>query len=135
MKIRTFIVFITLVACICSCNTSRKGSKSTSPYLTEENPKPEITVIEEKVKVVGPAGDPLYRYYVIIGSFKVVGNARQYQAELIKEGFSPVILENENGLFRVSAGAFNDEAAARSRIIRIRADNAQHEDVWLLVRK
>ncbi len=124
-----------LALLVSSCNSTRKGTKSTSPYLTEQNSTTEITVREEKVKPVDHVEKTIYRYYVIIGSFKVVDNAQQYKSDLVKEGFTPVILENENGLFRVSVGATNDEQVARNQIARIRADYEKYNDVWLLVRK
>ncbi len=138
MKNVTLFFFIILAVMVGSCKSTKKTtSKSTSPYLTEEiNSKTEVTVREEKVKHVDqPGNTPVYRYYVIIGSFKVVDNARQAKTELTGEGFTPVILENENGLFRISVGAYNDESAARSQIAKIRAGSDKHDDVWLLVRK
>ncbi len=135
MKIRTLSILIVLVSLVCSCSNSKKTTKSASPYLTEENSKTEVTVRTERVKPVDVSDKTLYRYYVIIGSFKQVDNARQFKSDLTKEGFTPVILENENGLFRVSVGAFNEESSARSKIAKIRADSNKYDDVWLLVRK
>jgi len=77
----------------------------------------------------------MHRYYVIIGSFRVLDGARQWSSDMIKKGFTPEILENENGLFRISVGGFDDENAARARISGIRAMYEEHADVWLLVRK
>jgi cell division septation protein DedD len=125
-----------LVVCallICSCRTQRVTS--TSPYLEEDNSKTEVTVRTEKIKPVDTSDKTLYKYYVIIGSFKSVANAREYNVGLTKEGFTPAILENENGLFRISVGGYDDEKAARAKIAGIRATYEAHRDVWLLVRK
>ncbi|MDR2928173.1 MAG: SPOR domain-containing protein [Cytophagaceae bacterium] len=115
-----------------SCGSSRKGSSrfddSASPYVKE------VTVREEKVRTIDQE-DVVYGYYVIIGSFKVVENARNFRTSLTKESFAPVILENENGLFRVSVAAYNDEKAARNRIAQIRNNYEKYSDVWLLIRK
>ncbi len=119
---------------ICSCNT-KKATKSASPYLTEENSKTEITVRTEKVKPIDQSDKTLYAYYVIIGSFKSLENAKKDKTDLVKEGFTPVILENENGLFRISVGGYDEENAARAKIAGIRAAYEDHKDVWLLVRK
>ena len=136
MNIRTLFIFITLAVLIVSCKNTAKTTKSDSPYLTEEvNSKTEITVREEKVKPVDQPNEPVYRFYVIIGSFRNVDNARQHKTDLVKEGYTTVILENEKGLFRVSAGAYNEERAARNKIAEIRAASDKHDDVWLLVRK
>jgi len=78
----------------------------------------------------------MYRYYVIIGSFSILDNARKYTAEMAKKGFTPEILESETGLFRISTGGYNEESAARARIAGIRtAYKEEHSDVWLLIRK
>lgn len=119
---------------------SSSFSDSESPYVKEEpkvkatvNPKP-IVVKEEKVRVIESSDDVSYKYYVIIGSFKVLDNARTYKNTLISEGFTPVILENENGLYRVSVSAYNVEMAARDRVGDIRTNHPKYDDTWLLIR-
>lgn len=145
-----------------SCGAlSPKGSSSfsdsKSPYVKEEKaapkattttssttPKPkattapvprEVVMREERVKVVDNADVSVYSYYVILGSFKILDNAKNFRAQLINEGFKPVILENESGLFRVSVSSNNDEQTVREKIAEIRNSYAQYSDVWLLVRK
>ena len=96
----------------------------------------DVTVRTENVKPVDYSEtEMLYGFYVIIGSFREIANARQQNIDLAAKGFSPVILVSENGLFRISVGGYNNENAARSQIARIRAEHAEHRDVWLLVRK
>lgn len=115
---------------------SSSFSDSDSPYVKEEpkvKQKP-IVVKEEKVRVIESSDDVSYKYYVIIGSFKVLDNARTYKNTLISEGFTPVILENENGLYRVSISAYNDEMAARDRVNGIRTNYPKYDDTWLLIR-
>ena len=115
---------------------SSSFSDSDSPYVKEEpkvKQKP-IVVKEEKVKVIESSDDVSYKYYVIIGSFKVLDNARTYKNTLISEGFISVILENENGLYRVSISAYNDEMAARERVGGIRTNYPKYDDTWLLIR-
>ena len=132
-KTLTYIIVFALL--ICSCKSTKKTTQSSSPYLREENSKTEITVRTENVKPVDSSERTMYGFYVIIGSFRSIENARQYNIDLVKKGFIPVILESENGLFRVSVGGYNDEQAARARISGIRASYEDHRDVWLLVRK
>ena len=152
MNAKHIFLFIICIALLSSCGSSRKGSSrledssssrtkdtkdtkgssrfdnSSSPYVKE------VTVREEKVKVID-ADDVVFGYYVIIGSFKVVENARKFRGDVVKEGFSAVILENESGLYRVSVGSFNDEQAARNKILQIRKNYEKYSDVWLLIRK
>ena len=95
-----------------------------------------ITVRTESVSLVDrPALETMFRFYVIIGSFREIANARQYKDELENKGFTPVVLASELGLFRVSVGGFDVENSARVQIAEIRANHEEHSDVWLLVRK
>jgi len=147
-----------MLVLLASCGSLRKGSSkmSESPYadggkddgievrddqktvIEEENEEePKIVIREEKVKSVDveEKEDRIYRYYVIVGSFRYLDNARTYKQDLIDEGFVPVILENENGLYRVSVAAYNDELPARNNIAAIRRNYPKYSDVWLLIRK
>jgi len=132
MKIRTFSIVIACLFLICSCKTTQMTPAP--PLVPEINSKTEITVRTESVKPIEPS-ERIYGYYVIIGSFRNIAGARQYSADLVKKGFTPAILENENGLFRISAGGYDEENAARARIAGIRAAYQEHSDVWLLIRK
>ncbi|MFT3738862.1 MAG: SPOR domain-containing protein [Breznakibacter sp.] len=165
MKTRIIVVSALATLVLASCaSLSRKGSSSfsdsKSPYVKEETtpkPKPaaatnstgtssastvktaaparEVVVREEKVRVVDNIDQAVYNYYVILGSFKILDNAKNFRSQLSNEGFRPVILENENGLYRISVASSNDEQPARNRIAEIRSNYAQYSDVWLLVRK
>ena len=137
MNIKTFIFMVVCTLLVSSCKSAKKTAQSDSPYLTEETVSTgtEITVRTESVKPVDQSNSPMYKFYVIIGSFRNIAGARQTKAELEKKGFTPMILENENGLFRISVGEYNDEKAARAKIAGIRATYKEHNDVWLLVRK
>ena len=135
-----------LTLCIISCRSlkdsgSSSFSDSDSPYVKEESkvkptvkPKP-IVVKEEKVKVIESSDNVTYKYYVIIGSFSILDNARNYKKSLSQEGFTPVILENENGLYRVSVSAYNSETSARDKVSNIRMQYEKYNDTWLLIRK
>ncbi len=146
MKFLSFISYLVFFAIILSsCSSLKKPSSSSfddseSPYV-KENVKPKvkagtdkIVVKEEKVKLLD-VEDETFKYYVIIGSFKILNNAKNYKQELIKEGFTPVLMENEAGLYRVSVAAYHDETASRNRIADIRSKFKKHSDVWLLIRK
>jgi len=133
MKIRTFSFLIVCVLLVCSCKNTKQVTQTSQP--PELNSKTEITVRTERVKLLEPSNRAMCGYYVIIGSFRSIENARRYNIDLVKEGFTPEILENENGLFRISVGGFNEENAARAKITGIRAAYEKYNDVWLLVRK
>ena len=135
MKIRTFFFIIVCTLMVCSCQSSKRTMQRDLAPAVEENSQTEVTVRTESVKPVDQTDKTLYRYYVIIGSFSILDNARKQKTEMAKKGFTPEILENENGLYRISVGGYNDENAARSKIAGIRATYEEHADVWLLVRK
>ena len=140
-----------------SCGSLRKGSSKMdeSPFAKdskddgievredhqssedESRQEEEIVVREEKVRSVDieETEENIFRYYVIIGSFRFYDNATAYKKDLIEEGFVPVILENENGLYRVSVAAYDEEDPARDNIASIRKNYPQYSDVWLLIRK
>jgi len=120
---------------VCSCKSTKKATQSFSSYQTEVNYIPEATDRIENVRQVDSPERTMYRFYVIIGSFRDIENARRNNIDLTRKGFTPVILENENGLFRISVGGYEDERAARARIANIRASYAEHRDVWLLIRR
>jgi len=135
-----------LIMAFISCKSLRDSgsssfSDSNSPYVKEEpkvktvvkEPKA-IVVKEEKVKVIEDE-DKSFKYYVIIGSFKVLSNAKNYKTSLIDEGFTAVILENENGLYRVSVSAYNNEMDARNKVNSVRNQYEKYSDTWLLIRK
>ncbi|WP_066631168.1 SPOR domain-containing protein [Labilibacter marinus] len=140
------ILLAALTLSIASCRSlkdtgSSSFSDSDSPYVKEEpkvkptvKAKP-IVVKEEKVKVIESEDHVAHKYYVIIGSFKVLSNAKNYKSSLSEEGFTnPTILENENGLYRVSIAAYNDENDARTKVGSIRTKYEKYNDTWLLIR-
>ena len=144
MKLSTVISYFILLSLVfSSCASMKKPGSSSfeeseSHYVKEEvKPEPEtkkIVVKEEKVKMLEEENEQ-FKYYVIIGSFRVLDNAKSYKQELIDEGFTPVLMENENGLYRVSVAAYNVENSARQKIAEIRSKFPNHSDVWLLIRK
>jgi cell division protein FtsN len=151
---KTQIALVVFVLLLSSCASTRKGTsrfdESNSPYVKEQ-PKSTVKVKEvavkntdtkavmvreEKVKSVDYAGtETIYRFYVILGSFEVLENAKNFRTQLVNEQFKPVILESEIGFYRVSVAAFNDEMAARDQIAQIRLNYEKYGDAWLLVRK
>jgi len=142
MKIKSLSFIIVCIILIGSCKSTKKTVQSDSPNLPKEDRTTEIivkgaeiNVLTEAVKPIDETDRTVYGYYVIIGSFKNLAGARQEKTDLEKKGFSPAILENENGLYRISVGGYNEENAARAKIAGIRAAYKEHGDVWLLVRK
>jgi cell division protein FtsN len=97
-----------------------------------ENP---IVEIEEKLVPIDEVPVDNSQYFVIIGSFRNKNNAMKYQAEIGEKGFAAILLQNEQGLFRVSVKATNQINDARNEIQRIRQKYPEHSDTWLLIKK
>ncbi len=142
---KLFLLTTLSLTVICCRSLKDSGSSSfsdsDSPYTKEEpkvKPTPKtkpIVIKEERVKIIESKDDVAHKFYVIIGSFKILDNARNYKNTLTNEGFTPIILENENGLYRISVSAYNEETDARNKVGTIRTNYEKYDDTWLLIRK
>ncbi|MGN0028431.1 MAG: SPOR domain-containing protein [Marinilabiliaceae bacterium] len=96
-----------------------------------------VVVKEEKVKIIETKAetDESHKYHIIIGSFKQLTNARQQCQDAIAKGFLPSIMENEEGLYRVSVCSYISEAAARTKISELRKKHKEYVGMWLLIEK
>ncbi len=74
-------------------------------------------------------------YFVIIGSFGQLDNAKNYRETLLDEGFTPIILHSETGYYRVCVDSFKSETDARSRVTNLRQAFPKYSDVWLLIKE
>ncbi|MCY1720800.1 SPOR domain-containing protein [Prolixibacteraceae bacterium Z1-6] len=74
-------------------------------------------------------------FFVIIGSFGQLDNAKNYRATLLEEGFTPIILHSETGYYRVCVNSYKKESEARSRVSQIRQGFPKYSDVWLLIKE
>lgn len=104
---------------------------------TKASKQQAIAVKEERVTVIQEEGKPIEagKYYVIMGSFKVLENAQKFKTHLIIDHYNPIMLQNEDGLYRVAVGTFSQEQPARDRIGAIRLESDKYNDVWLLISK
>ena len=153
-KILLYLVVITIAGTSCKMLKKTSKEKETLPTQVLENTttqttpvvevvkevKPEIKevrVTQESVKVVSGEDQKELEniFFVILGSFSVEENARNFKKQLLEEGFAPVILENTTGNFRVSVYGTSDETDARSKILNIRTNYDKYKDVWLLMKK
>jgi cell division protein FtsN len=74
-------------------------------------------------------------YFVILGSFGQLDNAKNFRETLLNEGFSPIILHSETGYYRVCVNSYKGEAEARSRVAEIRQAFPKYADLWLLIKQ
>lgn len=148
MRIIIFLILFALSLTAC-----RSGRQMTAveppppPPVYEpvaEEPEPEI-VEPEEIPVIEESFDfereedevshEVNRFFVILGSFRVIENANGFKAKLEREGFNPVILLSETGLNRVSVNSYSREPDARQRVMQIRRSYPEYYDAWLLIRK
>lgn len=74
-------------------------------------------------------------FFVIIGSFSQLDNAKNYRTTLLDEGFTPIILHSETGYYRVCVSSYKGENEARSRVGQVRQSFPKYSDVWLLIKE
>lgn len=92
------------------------------------DPSPE----EESVPVVVPATEAAPDYYhIIAGSFRSEVNAQELQQQLTLKGYTPLVMELENGIYRVSALSFSDKATALKELVNFR-ENTGISGAWLM---
>jgi len=120
-------------------NTIRENPVSDTMYETADKSvtgKP-VSVRSEKfsVSTEDQATYESKSFFLIVGSFSSNENAGRFKQELIPQGFKPIILHSETGYYRVCVDTFTDEAAARSRIQKIRTEFPKYNDAWLLIKK
>ena len=145
MKILTYLIiasFILLSSCAGVNKRLRKSSKSDTDKVTSSTtmkttlaPAGPIREVEEKLVPTDEKAPDPSRYFVIIGSFRNPDNAKKYQSQISNEGFTPEVLKNEAGLYRVSVLATDEIDMARDKIRQIREKFAKYFDTWLLIQK
>lgn len=111
---------------------------------TPPEPRPEEVVPEDPptpTEVIEPEiTEPVIElddkdYFVILGSFQYRGNAERFLMQLQQQGFKPIILRSEAGMFRVSVNAYYNQEDARARVIQIRKAYPEYHDAWMLIRQ
>ena len=105
---------------------------------TPKPAKPAPVASKEERLTVAPGESTEFganKFFVIMGSFSVMENAKRLKETLKNENFHPVILINESGMYRVCGESYAEESAARGKIAEVRGSNPKYSDIWLLIRK
>lgn len=143
---RILICLLALAVTLTCCKSNKRmirsevGYVSTQPVevvvqekvqdilIVEEEP---VTVKKEKVGLTD--GADLMRYCIIVGSFIYRQNAINLRSDLMRRGFLGCsIMQNSEGMYRVSAVCDDTHADAARELIRIRRQYPQFRDAWLL---
>lgn len=158
---RITIIFFALIVVFSACKTIKKPAQSeytsdntgstkvftvpgTESNTTVDEPvapavddKP-IAIRKEQVSFTDQQEKALNEgntFFVIIGSFSQLENAKNYRTTLLDEGFTPIILHSETGYYRVCVNSYKSESEARSRVAQIRTAFEKYSDVWLLIKE
>ena len=132
-------IIISSVLLTLACNGTKKRLRESgnSAIIQKEviPPIAEIKELEEKLVPIDEKLPDAHRYFVIIGSFRNPNNAEKYRGQILKKGFTSVILKNEAGLYRVSVLSTDEIETARDDVRRIRRVFPEYYDTWLLIQK
>lgn len=145
MKIKVLALALLPLLCISCGGLNKKmtrsgGAGKETPVVTAQaipekaQQEPIVERTEKLVEAPGIQINPS-KFFVIIGSFQSLDNAKTQVGESAARGFVPVILKSESGYFRVSVMATDDEAVARNEIYRIKYLYPEHADTWLLIQQ
>ena len=157
---KALLLGLVLVLSFSACKTTKQQAQS--EYTSDTTAQPKVFTVppsEPKAKVkeveTVPAEKPIAirkeqvtftqeadknssganTYFVITGSFGQLSNAKNFRETLLNEGFTPIILHSESGLYRVCVNSFKSEAEARSRVTQLRQAFPKYSDVWLLIKE
>ncbi|MDR0507288.1 MAG: SPOR domain-containing protein [Dysgonamonadaceae bacterium] len=87
--------------------------------------------IERVTSVEGSA--TVRRYNVVIGSFINATNARSLKNRMERQGYKPVMAQNEKGMYRIIIASYDDRASAIMEKNEIKDRFApEFSDAWLL---
>ena len=87
---------------------------------------------EERVTAID--GRNLKQYSVVIGSFINKTNAESLKSRMQARGYSPVVAQNEKGMYRVIVATFDTRAEATAQRNSIKKQYTEFYDAWLLNR-
>ena len=100
--------------------------------IVENQEKPKEVTRSEKFDVVEGQGEvQLKNYHVVIGSFSKKENAEKLKNSMMPE-YSPIIVINEKGMYRVLLISCDEYLQAKSIINNI---SGKFPDAWVLVQK
>lgn len=101
----------------------------TKPIASTESRQEVITPIS------GENASGLRLYSVVIGSFTNRTNAYSLKERMEKEGYKPILAENDRGMLRVILTSHDTRADAERSRNTIRSRYPNFQDAWLLERR
>lgn len=151
MKKIMFFVFLAVMA-LSACKSTKKQPQV---QYTPPEAQPKVFTVPETTEAAKPVaaektdkkesftfteaadktGNEANSFFVILGSFGQLDNAKNFRETLLNEGFSPIILHSETGFYRVCVNSYKSEAEARRRVTEIRQAFPKYSDLWLLIKQ
>ena len=97
--------------------------------------QPAATGNFQKEKITSVDGNGILPYSVVIGSFINKTNAESLKERMQAQGYSPVLAQNEKGMYRVIVATFSNKSNAieERESLKIRY-SPEFSDAWLLER-
>ena len=158
-KILLFVVVLGLAFTACKS----KKELAQSPYTTDPSTQPKVFTVpasdtqtqpQTQTQPSPPPSEPVAirkeqvsfttqedkaqnetnNFFVILGSFSQLDNAKNYRETLLNKGFTPIVLHSETGYYRVCVNSYQNEGDARTRVAQIRQTYPEYSDVWLLIK-
>ena len=115
-------------------NTTAPATPRETPVATSNEP---VSMRKEQVSFTSQADkaqNETNNFFVILGSFSELNNAKNYRETLLNKGFTPIILHSETGYYRVCVNSYQVEGEARNRVSQIRNTYPEFKDAWLLIK-
>ncbi|WP_291727205.1 SPOR domain-containing protein [Bernardetia sp.] len=103
-----------------STNTTNDGTDPSTQYTGNSETQPEDII-----------NDPKNRFYIVIGSFAQIENARQLRADLQSSGVdnAKIVMYPKRGMYRVTVG---DQATEREAYNQRNSLGNTYPDMWVL---
>ncbi len=115
-------------------NTPAAPAPRPEPVATVTEPvamrKEQVTFTTQEDKAQNESNN----FFVILGSFGELNNARNFRETLLNRGFTPIILHSETGYYRVCVNSYQNETEARNRVGQVRNTYPEYKDAWLLIK-
>ena len=114
---------------------AKEMQEANNSQLEEVTPvtKPAATGNFQKEKLTSVDGNGILQYSVVIGSFINKTNAESLKERMQKQGYSPILAQNEKGMYRVIVATFNGRSNAVEERESLKSRYApEFSDAWLL---
>jgi cell division septation protein DedD len=115
-------------------NTPAQALPREEPATTVSDPvsmrKEQVSFTRQEDKAQNESNN----FFVILGSFGELNNAKNFRETLLNKGFTPIILHSETGYYRVCVNSYQDEFEARNRVSQVRNTYPDYKDAWLLIK-